>query len=1424
MSSESHLKRQLIRYKDLLVNFSRKNRELYYKEVKNSSINLSKFPFHLNKLSKNIESKFSPIKVLDSSFSNNLKGDVLDLHEYFMFDKINEIENIQNFTNKLDKIRIADEKFQREFGISGAWILGPFLCWRASAQIYKSEFIISPLFKVPVDITKDKKKRLSLTCETDTVQFNQSLLLFLKHNYGIDILDNLNFDDPIEALNYFKSELSKVGKKIVESNYTTLPKTPKKVKIIRDENGDVIERVQLKLEEELSTKELEIYKSVTNTEFLLIDVLYLDQLNTNRAMLINDYDGILDIGHEHSILNELFNGIAASSEPVLDKTQLKELDSYQEKYNHFVVDIDGSQHRAIDKASKSRAIVIQGPPGTGKSQTIVNLIADYLAKGKKVLFVSEKRPALDVVFNRMKGANIESQSVLIHSSDLNKTDLYKSFLELSELRPNEKEEKEWINKTSSLDRIKSEINKYAEILQSEHHPSLLKIADLICIAGMHKKNYYIPEIYQEFQHLDYDAILDISESLSLIQNILIKHPNFQESPWINRYDSTINSTGLDYALKVLNNKLCKICEEKKKIKSTLINISNEYEKYPDNFHFESIPLLYENTEIFEPFWNTLGTGAKINFSALKEKILEEQNILNNNFKQYSLIKNDTQLEVIIELEQYYKKRRGFFDWFSSAFWSYRKIRKSVCPIWDGTAAIFRKYIEYNSSYRKIGEYCKEIMKNFKFDRNNLLELETLLKSNFLTLEKISLYLTNANNFLPKNLFEKCHISSNNFQIVQNEIKYLNNLFDQNKTLIDETEIIWTSLKGYISKLPEISNLEEKCRFIQLLITKQEDLEFLDQVDILLNEISTRYHLPNLKDKIVSLLFNKQNNWSSIFTSSVLNGWVDEVQANHHQLRSYNNNVLEDINKKFVAAVEDHKILSRFALHQSFAKRWTGINSDRSGLPLLTKEASKQKKVLSPREIMEKGALNTMFQLKPCWLMSPLSISQILPLKAGLFDVIIFDEASQVRVEDAIPSIFRAKTMIVVGDDKQMPPTTFFSGILPDDDDDEEEEISPSILDLAIQSYPSVLLEWHYRSRSEALIAFSNRAFYGGRLIAAPNPQTLSSNKSIRFTEIQDAYFKGKEGNEIEAEIVINHLIKLLTENANRSFGIIAMGISQANALQNVLENKMSENSKAAKLLENALNFKEGDADAGLFIKNLENVQGDERDQILLSIGYAPSAPNKQLRLGFGPLSSRGGGRRLNVAITRAKIGMNIFCSFNPNSIPIDEEMFSTNPELCIFGRYLRYAKSISDGNTETTMAILNSFPVSGIITTKKPSRFSLDVKKKLEQRGHYVSAEIGSSGFYIDLAIHHPNVQSNFILGIECDGAVFHSTQYARDRDKIRQNLLESRGWKIIRIWSLDWSKNWEKEILRIENALQALLINPLKKHNFSSESVRVSL
>ena len=585
--------------------------------------------------------------------------------------------------------------------------------------------------------------------------------------------------------------------------------------------------------------------------------------------------------------------------------------------------------------------------------------------------------------------------------------------------------------------------------------------------------------------------------------------------------------------------------------------------------------------------------------------------------------------------------------------------------------------------------------------------------------------------------------------------------------------------------------------VEVLLSQLDCVPALQRLELEVADIQDRYAVKDTLGIVDWLASSQSASWSWHLLGCILLNARREGLANSAEYLN-----LADLGIA-IARLEGRSKVHRNAasdvLSCNIARRYQDVPVGK-GHSLLTKEANKKRALRSPRVVMEEGAEGVMLRHKPCWLMSPLSISQFLPCRAGVFDTVIFDEASQVRVENALPAIERAKRLVVVGDPLQMPPTHFFANSA--DDEEDLEDDAESILDLAVRACPQVVLEWHYRSHDEALIAFSNRAFYGGRLVAPPSPSELGGNGAVQFKRVQEAYFTQKTGNPVEAQAVVTLLCKLLREAPSRSVGVIAMGQSQAKVIEQTLASLCERDKELASLMDAATDATQAGG-VRCFVKNLENVQGDEADVIIISMGYAPAGPGKKMRLGFGPLSGGGGRRRLNVAATRARHLLHVFCSFNPSEIPADEG--SPNQDLTILGKFLRYCAALGQGKAEDAQGILNSFGVGGAVSSRKPSRFALDVQRRLQERGWVVVSEVGSCGYFVDLAIAHPSEFSRFVLGIECDGMLFHTLPDARTRDGLRQRLLETRGWAIERIGSVEWSQDWMASIGRIEQRLTSL-------------------
>ena len=443
-----------------------------------------------------------------------------------------------------------------------------------------------------------------------------------------------------------------------------------------------------------------------------------------------------------------------------------------------------------------------------------------------------------------------------------------------------------------------------------------------------------------------------------------------------------------------------------------------------------------------------------------------------------------------------------------------------------------------------------------------------------------------------------------------------------------------------------------------------------------------------------------------------------------------------------------------------------------------------------------------------WLLTPEVVSEILPLEMGIFDILIFDEASQMYVEKGVPSIYRAKKVVVAGDHKQLRPSSLGSGRIDyeSDEDDPEDDVSAaleeeSLLDLARSRYDSILLNFHYRSKYEELIAFSNYAFYGGRLYVSPNVEE-PDRPPIEMFRVNGLW--EDKSNRAEADKVVELLKEFFnTRRDNESIGIITFNSSQRDLISDVLDEACDADPSFGKMVNDEMRRFDNGEDVGLFIKNIESVQGDERDVIIFSVGYAKNSEGRLMQR-FGWLNNRGGENRLNVAISRAKKKIAIVTSFDPADLQVDNVK---NEGPRILKKYLQYARAVSDGNRDLADSILKSF---GDERWSKPdeidrSNISDRVYSALTRKGYTVEKGVGIGGYQIDLAVKQGN---RYILGIECDSHLYSMDASTRERDYHRQKYLESRGWKIHRVWTPGMWKDPEREIAGIIAAIERSTAN----------------
>lgn len=620
--------------------------------------------------------------------------------------------------------------------------------------------------------------------------------------------------------------------------------------------------------------------------------------------------------------------------------------------------------------------------------------------------------------------------------------------------------------------------------------------------------------------------------------------------------------------------------------------------------------------------------------------------------------------------------------------------------------------------------------------------------------------------------------------------------------------IFKEIDGHINPIPTVKKMRDA------LLADFENIISLDRQYQSLAKSSQ-----SCVEKLLFLIENSELTpsvkWSDIVKSSFHEVWIDEIERSSPIPNEIHVGIID-------STISDYR--KNIDTKYSGTAKWLSENMGANtyapeNIPLLKKikgYVTKKRNIPSIRkmndELLEHGYHKI---TTPCWLASPETVSDIFPIKKDLFDVVIFDEASQCPVKNAMPSIFRGKKIFVAGDEKQLPPLTLFETSHADGYVGTFKDIdaldASSLLNLAnrLPLYKDAPLNWHYRSEHEELIAFSNHAFYNGQMRTCPNckPYNSTSTPAIKWTRA-NGYWVNR-CNEVEADLVVEKIFSYIKENPNNTLGVITFNAEQKEIILDKIDKRCQEDEEFKDVI---LENKQHKVDDQLFVKNIENVQGDERDVIIFSIAYAPSEPGGRVVQQYGLLSQEGGENRLNVAITRAKKEIHVICSVEPETDLDSSKSLNLGPKR--FKQYLTYAKAVAEKDAVSVHAILSDLNPSmkasagaGVLLFESP--FEEDVYSELRKRNFSVHSQVGQSGFRIDLAVVDPADPTRYVVGIECDGAKYHSSQSARDRDVFRQKFLERRGWKIYRIWSTRWWRDKKREMVNFETFLRSLNSRP---------------
>ncbi|WP_371373112.1 DUF4011 domain-containing anti-phage protein Hhe [Thalassotalea aquiviva] len=533
--------------------------------------------------------------------------------------------------------------------------------------------------------------------------------------------------------------------------------------------------------------------------------------------------------------------------------------------------------------------------------------------------------------------------------------------------------------------------------------------------------------------------------------------------------------------------------------------------------------------------------------------------------------------------------------------------------------------------------------------------------------------------------------------------------------------------------------------------------------------------------------------TSLYKYSIYDSLAVEIMRNIPALAQFSGAEHNAIIKQFSDIDDQLKPLQQQKIAYQVAEN--GIRATQAGIAsgkvgdytemgLINHEINKKTRHVPIRQLL-KRASQSLLALKPCFMMGPHSVAKYLRPGDIEFDIIVMDEASQIKPEDALGTIARGKQLVVVGDPKQLPPTSFFDRAIDNDDDDLSAiELSESILDVSLPIFHARRLRWHYRSRHESLIAFSNQQFYDDNLVVFPSPASHSDEFGVKFTYIQNGRFikqKNSEEAKVIAQAVRNHLLN----HSDESLGVVAMSVKQQEQIENAVEALTKSDDDFAKAI--AVNEQ---SDEPLFIKNLENVQGDERDVIYISFTYGPDkAGETTMAQRFGPINSSTGWRRLNVLFTRSKKRMHAFSSMTPNHIKIKD---SSSHGVRALQQFLQFAQS----------GQLNKRPIN---TEADSNDFAFAVNKALNNAGFNTTTNVGVAGYFINIAVQATQSPGHFLMGIESDGKAYFDAKSARDRDRLLPAAPKRLGWHLMRIWSPDWYKNPEAQILPIIETLKKL-------------------
>ena len=1055
---------------------------------------------------------------------------------------------------------------------------------------------------------------------------------------------------------------------------------------------------------------------------------------------------------------------------------------------------DSSQLTAICAASEGNTFVLHGPPGTGKSQTITNIIANMLFHGKTVLFIAEKMAALSVVEKRLSAIGLGPFSLELHSNKARKKDVLgqlEKALAIGQIKKPQAFEQE----AQRLQNLREGLN---ETMQAIHkkYPCGLSLYETISV---------------------YEKYIDAPNALIIPDSVYNHFTQQQHTSWLDALDKVVTTARAcngvhGHPLAALRNSAYSIA-----LRDEVATAGIEFKTF-----------LLDLQEIATQMATLLG----LSFSGTKEQcgilvrmgklLFADELIPQKLYTDPALFQMREKVAAVCEKG---KKRDELATTllrdFTEAALSFDEEGAKIA--WNAASGkwLLPKLLGQSKVIKSLKPLCKN---------PTVLQKENVLKilDTITTFKQHAKYV-DENSDAFNDLFGFAWNGGRpNFDqinaIYEQTIALSQTALEAGGTLAGKAEVDAALLSNYFTNSADFRRMNDS--------TNARMQELMGRLDTIEQRFITSANCPQEIfapcDDWISRMLSMVNGWLegidalrdwcvylsakseadamglAFATSALENGDVSEdellpaferalhlytaekIISSDTHLSGFSGAVMETAIRHYREVCTNFERLTRQELRAKLSAKMPAGNdnvADSSEIGILKRAIRSGGRGLSIRKLFD-AIPNLLPRLCPCLLMSPISVAQYIDPAYPQFDLVIFDEASQLPTSSAVGAIARGKKLIVVGDPKQLPPTNFFASNHTDEDSFEQEDLESILDDCLALSIPETYLLWHYRSRHESLIAFSNREYYNNELFTFPSPNALVSE--VEFVPVKGFYDRSKtRQNEAEAIAVVDEIIRRMSDNELRaqSIGVVTFSSVQ----QNLIDDKLQE----AFAKHPGLDEWNSNADEPIFIKNLENVQGDERDVILFSVGYGPDADGK-VTLNFGPLNRAGGWRRLNVAVSRARQKMIVYSTLSPEQIDLSKTRAEGVSGLRAF---LEYAK-----NGKLSLHTQEGTEKSGSDT----NAIAENIAKVLRKEGYQVNIGIGYSRYRLDIGIVHPQKPDEYLLGILLDGERYRDAVTARDRNILQDSVLETLGWSIHHVYAVDWLQSSEKEIEKIKTAIKS--------------------